>query len=209
MSGKSIDKKLNNAYKKVGSKLGYDFKLYRSLDYLDPIQDKNYVKTVRLAATIDENFKKNEEFSFKVYQLFCDGFSILPGDIFVNTELSRRFTLVQNEPITVPIGIDSTSHVTISRPVYNNTNGFGAKTVVIAEKIPCKILETSSQPNSGNMSEKTPYKSGIQQWDMWFYLGTQVKVNDVMVDDQGNRSTIQSVQQTPLGWKVSGVSTKS
>ena len=76
---------------------------------------------------IDENFKKNEEFSFKVYQLFCDGFSILPGDIFVNTELSKRFTLVQNEPITVPIGIDSTSHVTISRPVYNNTNGFGAR----------------------------------------------------------------------------------
>ena len=209
MSGKNIDKKLNNAYKKIGNKLGYDFKLYRSVDYLDPVQDKNYVKTIKLAATIDDNFKKNEEFSFKVYQMFCDGFDIQPGDIFVSDEIGKKYTLVQNETITVPVGIDSSSVITVSRPEYNSTGGFSPKTVVIADKIPCKILEAKSQSNSGNISEKTPYKTGIQQWDMWFYLDKPVKVNDILEDGAGNRSTVQSAQITPLGWKIMAVSTKS
>lgn len=209
MSGKSIDKILNGAYGKVGNILGFPFKLYRSVDYLDPIQDKNFVKTVKLAFSIDDSFKQQEEFAFKVYSLWINSSQLQPGDIFVSEELGKTFTLVTNDPITVSYGIDSRSKITISRPTYNTTGGFGPKQTVIAENIPCKILEKASLASTGNMTKPTPYKSGIQQWDIWFYLDAEVKVNDVLLDSDGNTSTIESLQITPLGWKAKAVSTKS
>lgn len=208
MSGKNIDKILNKAYKKIGKVMGFDFKMYRSVDYLDPVQDKNYVKNVTLAFSLDESFKSQEEFSFKVYNLWVDGANILPGDIFISEDLNKRFTLVSNEQITVPLGLDSSSNITISRPTYSNTGGFGPKQIVIADKIPCKILEAKAQPSTGNMTERTPYKSGIQVWDIWFYLDKEVKINDTLLHSDGSTSTIESIQVTPLGWKAKAVSTK-
>lgn len=209
MAGKSIDKKLNKAFAVVGKKLGYKFKLYRSVDYLNPIHDRNFVKTVTLAASVDPNFEKSEEYSFQLYNLYCDDVSVVPGDIFVSEELGKTYTLVQNEVITVPVGIDSSEWVTISRPSYSTTGGFSPKTEQIAEQIPAKILETKSHASSGNMTEKTPYKSGINLWDVWFYLDKDVKINDILLDSSGNRSTIQSIQKSDLGWKATCLSTKS
>lgn len=210
MSGKSIDKKLNNAYKKVGKILGFPFRLYRSVDYLNPVQDKNFLKSVTLAFSIDESFKKNQDFNFHLYNLYCDGASIEPGDIFENTELNKRFTLVQNDPITVSIAIDSHSSISISRPTYNNTGGFGPKTEVIATSIPATILEIGSAATSGNApSGTTPLKSGVQQWDIWTYLPADlIKINDVITDNAGNKSTVISCQYGELGYKIKAVSTK-
>lgn len=210
MSGRAIDKKLNKAYAKLGKRLGYDFKLYRSVDYLDPIQEKNFVGTVSLAATIDENFKKQTDFNFHLFQLFCDSKDIQIGDIFVSDELGKRYTFVQKESITVPIGIESNQHITISRPAHVTINGTLRPSLVeYAQNIPCKILESTSAPSAGNMTEKTPGKSGIPQYEFWFYLDKEVKVNDQIVDSYGNKSNIQSVQRTPLGWKASSLSIKS
>lgn len=209
MAGKSIDKKLNKAFATVGKKLGYKFALYRSVDYLNPIDPKNFVKNVMLAASINENFDKYERYSFELFNLYCDDITVSPGDIFVSEELGKTYTMVQNEAITVPVGIASSSWVTISRPSYNTTGGFSPKVEQIAEQIPAKIIEGKSHSSAGNMTEKTPYKSGINAWDIWFYLDKDVKINDVIVDSLGNRSTIQSIQKSDLGWKATCVSTKS
>lgn len=210
MSGRAIDKKLNKAYAKIGKKIGYDFKLYRSVDYLDPIQEKNFVKIVNLAASVDENFKKQTDFNFHLFQLFCDSSDIQLGDIFVSEELGKRYTFVQKEAITVPIGIESNQHITISRPGYQTINGTMRPGLVeYAQKIPCKIIESTSAPSSGNMSEKIPGKTGIPQYEIWFYLDKEVRVNDQVIDSYGNKSNLQSVQRTPLGWKASALSVKS
>lgn len=208
MSGASIDKKLTKAYGKIGKILGYKFKLYRSVDYLEPVQAKNYLKEVTLAFSIDENFKKSQDFNFHLYNLFCDGV-IKTGDIFENTDLNKRFTLVQNDPITAPIGINSSEWITISRPVYNSTGGFSPKQELIASKIPATILEKSAMASTGNNNQPTPLKSGIQQWDIWTYLpDDKVRINDVIEDNRGNKATITSCQITPLGFKITAVSTK-
>lgn len=210
MSGKSIDKKINNSYKKVGKILGYTFKLYRSVDYLTPVQPKNYLQDVTLAFSIDESFKKQQDYGFHLYNLYCDGATMLPGDIFENTDLNKRFTLVQNDPITVTIAIDSRSWISINRPVYNSTGGFSPKVESVATEIPATILELSATSSSGNLPGGTsPLKSGHQQWDIWTYLPNNIiKMNDVIIDNLGNKSTVVSCQITPLGYKIKSVSTK-
>ena len=210
MSGASINKKLNKAYAKVGKILGYNFKMYRSLDYMTPVQDKNYLKEVTLAFSIDESFKKQQDFSFHLYNLYCDGADIMPGDIFENTDLNKRFTLVQNDPITVSLSIDSSDQITISRPTYTTTGGFSPKQEIIAANVPATILEAKAQGYSGNNTQPTPLKSGIQVWDIWTYLPEdKIRINDVIEDSRGNKSTVTSCQLTPLGYKIITQSTKA
>lgn len=208
MSGTIIDKKLSKAYAKIGKVLGFKFKLYRSVDYLEPVQTKNFLREVTLAFSIDESFKKPQDYNFHLYNLFCDG-DIKTGDIFENIELNKRFTLVQNDPITAPIGINSADWITISRPVYNSTGGFSPKQELVASKIPATILEKTAIASSGNNTQPTPLKSGIQQWDIWTYLPEdKIRINDVIEDSRGNKATVTSCQITPLGFKVTAASTK-
>lgn len=211
MSGQSINSKLQKAYGKVADKIGFNFSVYRSLDYINPIQPKNYYDTVNLAYSLDTNFTKQQGYSFDLYNLFVDTTKFRPGDIFVSTDLTKRFTLVANDPIATPQGIQSINKISIYRPTYNSTGGFSAKRTEIYTYIPAQIMSTSSAQSIGNAaSGMTSIKAPVQEWDIWVWLPIgSIKPRDIITDDMGNDMAITSIEPFgSLGYKLHTQSTK-
>lgn len=210
MSGHALNAKLQKIYGKVANKIGYNFSVYRSLDYINPIQPKNYFDSVDLAYSLDTNFTKQQGYSFNLYNLFVDTTKFQPGDIFVSNDLEKRFTLVANDPIATPQGIQSINKISIYRPTYNSTGGFSAKRTEIYTYIPAQIMSTSSMQSQGNATGLTSIKAPIQEWDIWVWLPIgSIKPRDIIVDDLGNDMAIVSIEPYgTLGYKLHTQSTK-
>ena len=204
MSGASINKKIQKANAKVGSKLGFEFKLYRSVDYLDPIQLKNLLGTSKVSWSIDQSFKKPANENYQQVNLFVDTTNLQLGDIFVNDELDKKFVLISKDPIVTPQAIEATNSVTISRTTYSTTGGLHTELLEVAKNVPAAIFEVGGQ----NMPspEATQNKSSMPKYALWIWLPVNnIKLDDVLVDEQGNKSRIISIQYSPVGYKLTTV----
>jgi hypothetical protein len=211
MSGSAINAKVQKAYSKLGNKLGYQFAVYRSLDYLNPIQPRNFLKHVNLSFSLDDTFTKQQGYSFDLFDLFADMTTAKKGDIYVNDDLGHRFTLVGNDPIATPKGILSTSRISIYRPVYSTVGGFKPTRTAVFMLVPAQVLSTSSSSATPTTGSITAIKTGntVQEWDIWTWLPLgSVKPHDVIVDEQGNDMFITSIEPSDLGYKFHCVSTK-
>lgn len=203
MSGKSLNKKLNKAFGKIANAAGFEFKAYRSVDNLAPVQAKNYIGTTKMAYAIDDTFNKSVGYGFSVFNLFMDGSNFQPGDIFVCEEISRRFTLVCNDQMVKPQGVESSGSITINRPAFSTTGAFQATTAEVARDIPATILGVGASTDPVSNAGQSPAKSGIQQWNMWTYLPKDwIKLNDIIVDSNGNRSKVLAIEYSELGYKL-------
>lgn len=208
MSGATINTKVQNIFGKVANKIGYQFEVYRSLDYLKPIQTKNFIGYVNAAYSLDDSFEKQKSYSFNLYNLWVNTLAYKPGDIFVNND--KTFTLVANDPIATPSAICSISKVSIYRPVYTATGGFSAKRSQIYTQIPAQIVSTSSGSNQGNSAGFTQIKNPVQEWDIWVWLPEgSIKPRDVLVDDAGNDMIITSIEPAGnMGYQLHTMTTK-
>ena len=208
MSGASINKKLQKANAKIGQKLGYKFKLYRSVDYLDPVQLKNYLGEQVLSWSIDASFKKPVNENYQQVNLFLDTANLQLGDIFVSEELNKRFVLINKDPLVTPQAIEATNTVSISRTEYSTVGGYHPELVEIAKNIPAAIFEVGgqSQPSAENTGSN---KSSISKYALWIWLPVNnIKLDDVLVDNFGNKSRITSIEYSPVGYKLSAVKVK-
>lgn len=204
MSGASINKKIQKANAKVGSKLGFEFKLYRSVDYLDPIQLKNLLGTQKASWSIDQNFKKPAGENYQQVNLFLDTTNLELGDIFVSEELNKKFVLISKDPIVTPQAIEATNSVTISRTSYSTTGGLHTELVEVAKNVPAAIFEVGGQNQTS--IEATQNKSSMPKYALWIWLPVNnIKLDDVLVDDFGNKSRITSIQYSPVGYKLTTV----
>lgn len=209
MSGAKINNILNKAYDKIGNVLGYTFNVYRSVDYITPIQTKNYLKDVRCAFSIDENFSKMQDYTFNKFNLFTNSTTLQVGDILVNEELDKTFVLIGKDPIAYPAGIEATSTISINRAIYNATGGFGPKQEEIATNIPASVFEQASGQEKGALLQPSSMKTGHRQWAMWLYVPhNDIRINDIITDVRGNTSIITSVEYSEFGYKVKSLSTK-
>lgn len=211
MPGKSLNSKLQKIYGRVASKVGYTFDSYRSLDYITPIQPRNYITSVDLAFALDDKFSKQQGYTFDLFDLYLDTTIYQPGDIFVCDELNKRFTLVGNDPIATPKGILSTNKISIYRPTYNTTGGFSAKRIEIYTNIPAQILSTGSAQSVGNTGGiGSKISTPLEQWDVWTWLPiNSIKPRDLIVDDRGNDMQIVSIEPAgTLGYKLHTMTTK-
>lgn len=205
MSGASINKKLQKANAKIGSKLGYEFKLYRSVDYLDPVQLKNYLGVSKLSWSIDPNFKKPVNENYQQVNLFLDTTNLQLGDIFVNEELNKKFVLVNKDPLVTPQAIEATNVISISRTEYVTTGGLHPELIEVAKNIPAAIFEVGGQgqPNAQNEAQN---KSSVSKFALWCWLPVNnIKLDDVLTDDLGNKSRITSIEYSPVGYKITAV----
>ena len=209
MSGKSTNKKLQNAFQRVGNALGFEFKVYRSLDYLTPIQEKNYIGIRKVGAAPDTSFQQPVGPSYKQVNLYVNTETLKTGDIFVNQDLGKTYVLVNKDPIVAPQAIEATDTVTISRPGYSTAGEFKSGLQEIAKDIPAAIYEVGSAAVSSTISE-VKGQGGQNRYSLWIWLPqNSIKINDVIVDSLGNKSYITSIEYSPVGFKLTSQSVKS
>ena len=202
MSGKAINRKLQKAYKKIGNKIGFDFKVYRSIDYMTPIQSKNFIGDVNAAFAPDTDFKKPVTGNYQQQNLYLDSEDWQVGDILVNEEIDKVLVLVNKDPMVTPQAIKANAYVDVFRPTYSTTGGFGAKDVLTLQQVPCFINENTSKIEHSVIGE-IKNQGGIHLYDIWIYAPIDgIKLNDVLVDDQGNKSYVLTIEHSPVGYKL-------
>jgi len=202
MSGTSINKKLQKAYQKIGKKLGFTFKAYRTLDLITPVQNKNLIGELELSFSIDDNFKKPQGEQFKMYNVFLDTTNYELGDIFVSDEAGKTFVLSSKEPIVTPQAIEAPHRVTITRVAYPTSGTFEPTNVEVAKDIPAAIFQTGAAGVSSTVSQ-VKNQSGANQYSIWIWLPqNNIKVDDVITDQFGHSSRVTSVEYSAVGYKI-------
>ena len=209
MSGTSVNGKMQKAFQRIGRKLGYVFKIYRSVDFLTPIQSKNYIGEQHVSFSLDTSFKAPVGSAYKQFNLFLDTGSANLGDIFVSEAQGKTFVLVNKDPIVTPQAIETPHRITISRPGYSTTGAFQSTLVEVAKDIPASIFEVGSAGQSSTVAE---VKNGTaaHQYHIWVYLPqNNLKIDDVIEDQLGNRSRIVSIEYSSVGYKLTTKSAKA
>lgn len=203
MSGTSIAKKVNKAMGKVGSKLGFPCNIYRPENYTNPLQDKNLVATGLVAFSVDETFVRNPVDELAHYKVYVGTDRAQVGDILVFDD--KTIVVTEMEPIRTPTGILTNDLVNIYRPVPTPTLPNKITLSQLFEGVPCAIkIKSASSFNTPNVATSV----GTTNIEMWTWMpANQVFMSDV-IEWNGSRFTINSVNATVKGTKVTATSNK-
>ena len=204
MSGASIAKKIAKGYGKAGKKLGYKFTLYRSLDYVQPVDDRNIAGEVTCAYSYDKAFEGQPSAAFQPMMLYVNSTSLAEGDILVNEELGVTLTLVAKFDMRAPVGIETNQKVSISRTTYSTTGGFGPKAELVYTDVPAKVLQVASSASSNMQAAASNMKGATPMFSVWTWLPESCKLlpNDTVVFADGSKAIIHSIEFNQLGYHL-------
>lgn len=207
MSGKSIQRTLNNAFGVVGRVLGWPFKVYRPVNWVVPLQDANYVFSTNLAASPDESFGKTPS-ELDEFMLYTKA-PVELGDIMHSDELSKTYVVFEKNELRAVIGVAAQDRFNLLRPTF--TSGAdklrGFERVIVDMPCALKIAGASSTDGALKVTTSTMSASSTQV-EGWTWLPTDMmKLNDV-VEIGSNRYLITFVQNTGSGTKFKATSTK-
>lgn len=206
MSGSNFANKISRMNSKIAKKLGFEFNVYRSVDYLTPISGENYLNTIYLSYSLDSSFTKPQTYDFSLWNLYPD-FETKVGDVFVGIEIKKTFVVVGKELFSPIQGLSTNTTISIYRPTYNTTSGsLAPHREEIYIDVPAVIIGTQSSQDPGPavvFPTKQAPKSAVLEWDVWCWLPfDSLKSNDIIVDSRGIEGIIKSIQSTELGYKL-------
>lgn len=204
MSGASIAKKIAKGYGKVGKKLGYNFTIYRSDDYVQPVQDRNIAGTITCAYTYDKAFEGQPSAAFQPLMLYVNSTNLLEGDVLVNDDASVTLTLVAKFDIRAPVGIETNQKINISRTSYSTAGGFGPKAEVVYTSVPAKVLQVASKSTSNMQAASSTLSGATPVYSIWTWLPESSKLlpNDTIIFEDETKAIIQSIEINDLGYHL-------
>jgi len=199
MSGYTIDKKIQGAFKKVGKILGFPFKQYRADSFMFPFEDRNFIADHSLAFSQDEGYSKNPADTLGYYTLYVKYGDVKVNDLFHSEELNETFAVLDNVPLRGPVGVKCTHQIDIRRPVSTPTQDKKMSLEDIALSFPCAVEFTAGASDAGAMSNvPSRLSTGTMNANVWIGIpvGT-IKINDVLTIS-GNTYRVKSVSDQKL-----------
>lgn len=153
MSAKSLQKKIDNAHRKIGKTLGYTYGIYRPLtSNVDVISDRNFIKSVKATVTLNDNYSANISWQIPQWTLYTESAVLEVGDYLYSEEEGRTFFVLNKQPHQPVIAIEANDRIDIKTVGYTDSGvGFGpASEVYIARNLPC-YLTYGTGSISGNL----------------------------------------------------------
>ena len=209
MSGKSIDKKIQNAFKKIGIKAGFQFDQYRPDTLLVPMQERNWIASPKVAYSQDENFTKDPADQLGYFKLYMKYDNLKVNDILYSTEAPATFVVLQVTPIRGAVGVQCTHFIDISRPVSTPTQDVKMGLEEVAASLPAAVQFKAGATDAGVMGPvPSRLSTGTSNVEVWLGVDAGVvKINDLLKVD-GFSYRVKSVA-TFNGTKVIAESTKA
>jgi hypothetical protein len=207
MSGKSIQRTLTGAFGAVGRILGWNFSVYRPVQWIEPMQDANFIRAIKLSATPDEAYTKDpgELDKFLLYT----GAVLELGDIVHSDELDKTYVVMDKTELRATIGALAQDRFDILRPTVTAGADKPMGFEEIATNVPgaLKIAGSSSSDGALKVTSSTMSAAShtVEVWS-WLPAGF-VKLNDVLQLGE-NRYLITFAQSTAKGTKLKAISTK-
>lgn len=153
MSAASIQKKIDNAHKKVGKTIGYTYGLYRPLDSnVDVISDRNLIKYVKATVTLNDNYSSSVKWEVPLWTLYTESAALELGDYLYSEEQDRTFFVFQKQSHQPVYAIEVNDRVFIDQVAYADSGtGFAPSAgTIFAKQLPC-FLTYGTGSVSGNL----------------------------------------------------------
>ena len=206
MSGASIARTLDGAFKTVGAVMGYPFKVYRPLDWVQPVSDENYLYTLNVAASPDDAFTQDPDDLAK-FKLYCKATQLEERDILVCEALNRTYVVLHKMELRVAQGVLANDTIKILRPeLAAGAMGFAE----IARKVPAAVKISGSGSAPGAMAGvSSSMASGQHELSIWCSLPADfIRLNDTVEVNNTNRYLVTFCQSTAQGTFLKVKSTK-
>jgi hypothetical protein len=207
MSGTSLQKILNNAFKIAGKVTGFEFEHFRPDSYILPLGKRNAIGTVILGAAVDQNFQKHEG-ELDQFNLYTDPSALELGDVLHSDSLGRTYIVFDKAELHAAVGILCLDRANVLRPTLGT--GDVKKTFAeICTQIPCAIKYIGAAPVPGALQgTSSTLQATAHELDLWTWIkpGT-IELNDV-IDIDGVRYLCTFIQSTAKGTKIKMRSTK-
>ena len=203
MSGTSVANKVNKAFTKVSSKLGFQSKILRPDGYTNPTQEKNLVKELMVSWSVDENFVKNPVDELDHYKVYISNNEIQLGDIIVCEEQATTLIITEIQPIRTPAGILANERMTISRSMATPLLDKKTTLVEVALDVPCAVKIGKAAQGS---VQHTTMKTGTSVLEIWTWMPAQDVLLADVIDVLGTRYLVNSVNSSTKGTKITATS---
>lgn len=145
MSAISIQKKIDKAHKKIASKLGYPYRVYRSLNDIDPLNDRNIFEHVNATFTLSDTYTSTLSDGTPIWTVYTDPIQVEMGDYLYNDE--HCYIIISRLPHLPVLAIQADDRIDIRTIGYGDSGtGFSpAQSTFVARNLPAYV-STSSHP---------------------------------------------------------------
>lgn len=207
MSGKSIQNTLNRAFNTVGRILGWQFNVYRPVNWNMPMQDANFVGSYTVSASPDESFTAEPD-ELSKFKLYVNAERIQLGDILHSAELDRTYIVFDKLELRPSIGVLCQDRIKILR----STLVAGDKPRGLEElgfEIPAAVKITGTTSTDGALKiTSSSLSTGSSNIEVWTWLPPDfVHINDV-IEINSVRFLVTFAQNTAKGTKIKATATK-
>ena len=214
MDGVKIQQKVWWGYGKAASKIGLNYKVYRSSDGIDPLDISNYLYDLPLSTTQIWSYKSPNKYAMNSWMMVVDGNQVEAGDYLVadNDLFDDIYFIASKQSLQPILGIkcdriiDVISVSTDDVLEKKGFTGYSAENVpplnnqTIMQNCPCSfIIGSKGEANSVNL----PFDSKMPWYSVYLpYLNKYISDGYVIVDENNNRFLISGNQKTDNGWKL-------
>lgn len=204
-SGDIIQQKLYHAYAKVAQKLGFDGDIYHPTTLLDPISLENWTGTYKFAVAPSQSFDRAQQFNLPTLDTFIDGNKLEVGDIIVDPVKNRTYFCISKQP-NLPINVvQASALISIFRPDYATVGtSYGKNEIPIMTNYPANVDVAKAQKWTNGIPAAIDAGEPGLVIHLWAPAGI-IKKRDIIVDEQGNRSQVHSVNWQPLGYIIHSI----
>jgi len=202
MSAASIQKKINNAHKKVGNAIGYSYGLYRPLDSnVDVISDRNLIKHVKASVTLNDNYSSSIKWEVPLWTLYSESAELQLGDYLYSEEAGRTFFVFQKQDHQPVYAIEVNDRVFIDTVAYSDSGtGFAPSAgTTFAKSLPC-FLTYGTGTIAGNLPGGGESKIPFRTMTVITTMPKQAMVlGETMSDNNGFKGDITSYDYSSVG----------
>lgn len=139
MSAASIQKKINNAHKKVGQALGETYTIYRPLYNTDVLDESNVIDDVKLTCTLSDSYTTALAWQVPVWTAYTATALIESGDFLYSELLGRTFFVLNKLPHLPILMVEVNDRIDVKSVGYGNDGtGYAPNTITyVARNLPC------------------------------------------------------------------------
>jgi len=151
MSAISLQRKLDNAHKKVANILGFDYTLYRPLNNTNVIHDSNIIASVKASTTLNDSYTSTIDWGLPVWTIYTFASMVQQGDFLYSEKENRTFFILSRLPHLPVLALEVPDRIDVQVVSYSDNNGFSpAPSTYIARNLPCYLSMGTTQFGGGS-----------------------------------------------------------
>lgn len=204
MGAQAIQKKLDNAHKKVGLKLGEQYGIYRPLTNNNILDQANWIDDAKSTFTLSDSYTTALNWQVPVWTCYTEAALIAEGDFLYSEDQGRTFTILARQPLLPVLALECPHTIDIQTVGYGNTGtGFAPNaTTMLAESLPC-FTQYGNTIKSGSYQGQSKSVAGIRTATfITSFPKVEMLMGAIVTDQHGFRGNIIGYDYSVLGKSV-------